>query len=218
MVFKRRKQLSWGQWLAEGVYPRSGWRRAASYVGHRLRRLPDTPHKIALGIGMGAFVSFTPFFGLHFFAAAGLAILLRANVLAALLGTFFGNPLTFPLIAASSMSVGHWVFGLSHHPPVKESILSLFGGAFSDLWHNFTVIFTGGAADWGRLAEFMTGVYLPYLVGGMFPGALSAFVLYFLSRPVIAAYQRRRKGRLLERWKERRAKTRDGANGAPGSP
>jgi hypothetical protein len=31
-----------------------------SYVMHRLRRLPDPPHKIARGIAAGVFVSFTP--------------------------------------------------------------------------------------------------------------------------------------------------------------
>ena len=48
---------------------------------------------------------------MHFFLAAGLAWVLRGNVVAALLGTFFGNPLTFPLIALSSINLGHWMLG-----------------------------------------------------------------------------------------------------------
>ena len=36
---------------------------ASSISGHRVRRLPDTPHRIALGFACGVFVSFTPFFG-----------------------------------------------------------------------------------------------------------------------------------------------------------
>jgi uncharacterized protein len=96
MVFKRRKKLSYGRWIAEAFYPRSGWKRAASYIWHRLRRLPDTPHKIARGVGIGVFISFTPFFGFHFVAAVLLSLLIRGNALAALLATFFGNPITCP--------------------------------------------------------------------------------------------------------------------------
>ena len=99
-MFKRRETRSWLRAIAEFFYPRGGWRRAASYVGHRLRRLPDPPHRIARGIAAGVFVCFTPFFGLHFFMAAILAFLMQGNIVAALLATFFGNPLTFPFIAA----------------------------------------------------------------------------------------------------------------------
>ncbi|RMD91547.1 MAG: DUF2062 domain-containing protein, partial [Alphaproteobacteria bacterium] len=93
------------------VYPRGGWWRAATYVWHRLRRLPDSPHRIARGIGAGVFVSFTPLFGMHFVLAALIALLIRGNVLAAVLATFFGNPLTFPLIAAASLKLGALILG-----------------------------------------------------------------------------------------------------------
>ena len=66
MVFKRRNPRTWLRTVAEVFYPRGGWRRAVSYVIHRLRRLPDPPHKIARGVAAGVFVCFTPFFGFHF--------------------------------------------------------------------------------------------------------------------------------------------------------
>lgn len=216
MVFKRRNKLSWGQWIAEGFYPKSGWKRAASYVGHRIRRLPDTPHKIAMGIAVGVYVSYTPFFGLHFLVAAVLALMLRGNVLAALLGTFYGNPVTFPFIAAASLGTGHFILGSQRHHGIEEGILSHFGGAFADLWHNLTILFTGGTAEWDRLEGFFTGVYLPYLVGGILPGLISAVIAYFLSRPLIAAYQTRRKGRLLAKLKDRKARAKGAAPKAEG--
>ena len=206
MVFKRRNKLSWGRWLIEGIYPRSGWRRAASYVGHRLRRLPDTPEKIARGIGMGVFVSFTPFFGLHFVLAGTLALLFRGNVVAAILGTFFGNPLTFPFIGAFALASGQWMLGVGASPSGNETVLHLFSFAAADFWYNFKAVFTARVADWSDLRLFVTDVFLPYLAGGLLPGAISAFICYSLSRPVIAAYQKRRKGKLLARGKERRAK------------
>ena len=84
---------------------------AIEYLGHRVRRLPDTPHRIALGFACGVFASFTPFFGLHFVLAAVLAGLLRGNIVAALIGTVAGNPLTFPLIASVSLGLGRRILG-----------------------------------------------------------------------------------------------------------
>jgi hypothetical protein len=75
------------QALVDVLWPKGGWTRAATYVKHRLNRLPDSPHRIARGIMAGVFTVFTPFYGLHFFMAAGFALLLRGNVVAALLGT-----------------------------------------------------------------------------------------------------------------------------------
>lgn len=205
MVFKRRNKLSWGRWLVEGIYPRSGWKRAVSYVGHRLKRLPDTPYKIARGVGVGVYISFTPFFGLHFVAAIGLAALFRGNALAALLATFFGNPLTFPFIAGTSLGLGHWILGSAFEVETSKTILELFYEAAGDFWHNFKAIFTAEKADWSHIGSFFRGVFLPYLVGGTIPGVVGGLIAYFLSRPLIAAYQKRRKGRLLERLKERKA-------------
>ncbi|MFQ5439433.1 MAG: DUF2062 domain-containing protein, partial [Paracoccaceae bacterium] len=133
--------MTWLRWFAEGIYPRAGWKRAASYVFHRIRRLPDSPGKIARGIGIGVFVSFTPFFGLHFIIATFLALLFRGNILAALLATFFGNPLTFPLIAGGSLSIGHWLLGAQSHARADETLLQLFRDASWDFWRNFMALF-----------------------------------------------------------------------------
>ncbi|MCA8868688.1 MAG: DUF2062 domain-containing protein [Rhodobacteraceae bacterium] len=218
MVFKRRKQLSWGRWIVEGVYPRSGWRRAASYVVHRLRRLPDTSHKIARGVGIGIFVSFTPFFGLHFVVAALMSLALRGNVLAALLSTFFGNPLTFPFIAAGSLTLGTWMLGVDPDPALHKSVFRLFAQASGDFWHNFKAIFNANTVDWTHLGEFFRGVFLPYLLGGIGPGILFGLAGYFLSQPVIAAYQKRRKRRLLSRLKERHKSSAKKADEDRGQP
>ena len=72
-MFKRRKPLSYAQMWTEMFYPRSGWKRASKYVLHRLRRLPDKPHRVARGWAAGIFVSFTPFFGFHLMGAALIA-------------------------------------------------------------------------------------------------------------------------------------------------
>ena len=52
MVFNRRDKLTLRDRLRQLV-PRRGWRRGIDYVGHRVRRLPDTPHRLALGFAGG---------------------------------------------------------------------------------------------------------------------------------------------------------------------
>ena len=62
MVFKRRDKLHWVENLRAYILPRTGWKRTLTYMAHRLKRLPDTPERIALGLAFGVFTSWSPFF------------------------------------------------------------------------------------------------------------------------------------------------------------
>nr|WP_255744389.1 DUF2062 domain-containing protein [Aliiroseovarius sediminis] len=188
--------------IAEFFYPRGGWYRASRYVIYRVRRLPDPAHRISRGIAAGIFASFTPFFGLHFLTAAILSWIIRGNVLASLLATFVGNPLTFPLIAEVSVNLGNYILGQpsSIHLP---QIITQIAAATSDFWSNITAPITGKDVDWARFSVFYDRVFLPYLVGCIIPGTIAAFAGYALSNPVIHAYQRRRIKKLKERYEKR---------------
>ncbi|MEL7462047.1 MAG: hypothetical protein AAGJ39_13910, partial [Pseudomonadota bacterium] len=59
---------------------------------------------------------------------------------------------------------------------------------------------------WGRLAAFVQVVLLPYLVGGLGPGLLAAGAAYFLSHPLIVAYQKQRIKRQKARFEKKRVK------------
>ncbi len=209
MVFKRRNPKTWWAAFRDLIYPRTGWRRAASYVLLRLRRLPDSPHKIALGISAGVFICFTPLFGIHMISAVALAALLRANLIAALLGTFFGTPPTFVVIATINYQLGTWMLGTDALTDEGASVLNLFAHAISDLWHNFRALFGAATADWTELWQFFDQVFVPYLVGGIIPGIITSFAIYTLTRPIIETYQNRRKGRLIAKLKEIRQKKKD---------
>ena len=167
MVFKRRNARTHLQRLRDSVWPRGGWTRAFRYVRHRIRRLPDDPRRIARGVAAGVFSSFTPFFGLHVAAGVVVAWIVRGNVLAALLGTLFGNPLTFPLIAVVSMKLGHRILGTRFDESEHATIVGRFVGAGEDLKHNFFALFTDDAAHWANLYNFWNEIFLPYLAGGL---------------------------------------------------
>ena len=188
----------------ESVYPRGGWWRAATYVGHRMRRLPDQPHRIARGVAAGVFISFTPLFGFHFIGAALIAWLIRGNIVAALLGTFVGNPLTTPVIAVTSVALGRWMLGIEGKLS-PHRIFSDFGRAVSDMWNNIGAIFSDRATHWAGLFDFWHEIFLPYLVGGLLPGIAVAVGFHYLMLPLFHAYQNRRAKKALERAEQRRA-------------
>lgn len=194
-------------------WPRGGWARAARYVSHRLNRLPDPPHRIARGIFAGVFVAFTPFYGLHFVIAAAMAWIMRGNIIASLLATFFGNPLTYVPIGVVAMETGYWLLGIdkdTRHGSLGEK----FVGAGRDLWQNFMAIFTPERARWDELALFYDEVFWPYLIGGIIPGIVCALAAYYLSLPVITAYQNRRRGVLKAKLAALQAKKRPESNRA----
>lgn len=199
--------------MTEFFWPRGGWSRAAQYVRHRLHRLPDSPEKIARGIFAGVFTTFTPFYGLHFLVAALLAFVMRGNVLAALLATFFGNPLTYVPIGVISMRTGYFLLGESARS--DDHIARSLGGKFMDageaLKSNFLAVFSDRTADWHNLKIFFDEVFLPYLVGGVIPGLVAATICYLLSVPVIRAYQKRRSGAIKAKLAALKAKAKRAA-------
>jgi len=206
LVFKRRDPKSWPRSVRDSLWPQGGWARAFHYVKHRMRRLPDSPERIARGIFAGVFASFTPFYGFHFFIAAGLAFLMRGNVLASLMATFFGNPLTYVPIGVAALSTGHWILG----DAVDEGVHRSFGGKFvdagADLKDNFVAMFTNAHADWTRLEVFYDEIFFPYMVGGILPGIFFGVLCYYLSVPVIRVYQKRRKGMIKSKLEAIKAK------------
>ena len=202
MVFRRRNQKTLLEWAREFVYPRGGFRRAAQYVTHRLRRLPDEPHRIARGVFAGVFVSFTPLFGFHFLSAALLGWVMRGNIIAALLATFVGNPLTTPFIAITSVELGHRLLGIDA-PMDVMSIIAAFTNAGSELWDNARALFTSDVTHWENLATFFGTIFWPYLVGGLLPGLAVSLAFYWATIPIVRAYQKIRAGQAKARLEKR---------------
>lgn len=189
--------------MRELVYPSGGFRRATQYLIHRMRRLPDEPHRIARGVLVGTFVNFPPVFGFQFLTAGVLAWAVRGNILAALLCTFLSNPITTPFIALGSLELGHWMLGI-HIPLSAVYVFSAFGRAGSELWANFLAIFSDAPAQWESLAAFWHTIYFPYLVGSILPGIVCSIAAYYATIPLINAYQKLRQIRLRDQMEKRR--------------
>ncbi|NVK14542.1 MAG: DUF2062 domain-containing protein [Rhodobacteraceae bacterium] len=200
MVFRRRDRRPPHRALADFLWPRGGWGRAFLYVKHRVRRLPDSPERIARGIWAGVFTTFTPFYGLHFFVAAFIARLMNGNILASLSATFFGNPLTYVPIGVASLQTGHWLLGTEFDQDVDKSLVGKFLAAGGDLKDNLIALFMDRPADWQGLHLFYNEVFYPYMIGGVIPGVVAATVCYLLSLPVIRVYQQRRRAKIKAKF------------------
>jgi uncharacterized protein len=210
------------------IYPDGGFNRATRYVIHRMSRLPDDPRRVARGVFAGTLVAFLPIPGVQFLGGWALAVIMRGNILAALLATFVSNPLTTPIIAVFSVGFGHWLLGIDA-PLTAEAIGSAFADAGGELWQNMKAVFTSAPVRWSRLGELWHNIWYPYFVGCLGPAVIGALVAYYLTIPIVHAYQKLRAAKTKERVEKRRKLkdmllaarahvTKDGGDAPPPSP
>jgi uncharacterized protein (DUF2062 family) len=203
-LFKRRERRSIFRFFYEVIFSLKGISRAIGYVGIRLKRIPDTPHKISLGMSCGIFASFTPFFGLHFLIAGLLSYVLRANVLASLIGTFIGNPITFPIITVFNLKLGEWILGSNEYSSGDGG--KIFEGFLDFIFLIYKSLFTEGSIGENsvpRMNEFLYGVFIPYSLGGLILGISVAIISYFLLRPLVSTYKKKRDSLKARRLKKK---------------
>ena len=172
-------------------WPDRGWKRAWTYVWHRVTRLAGTPHAIAIGFAAGVLASFTPFMGLHFLIAAALAFVLGGNLLASALGTFFGKPLSFPIIWLSTFNFGSLLLGGEQK---SELLLELP----SDFWGN---LFMHPGVAFSQFWDVVGPVLMPMLAGGLPLGLAFGTVSYFPVKAAVRSFQNGRRERLFDKAK-----------------
>lgn len=135
MLFKRRQELSYWQRFKLGLWPRVSWRRSGLYYVKRILRLSGSTYAIAMGSAVGAAVAFTPFIGLHLVLTFAIAWMVRGNMIAgAISGTFFGNPVTYPLIWAGTYQLGRLILFHEARPAPARLEHDLLHKSWDQLW------------------------------------------------------------------------------------
>jgi uncharacterized protein (DUF2062 family) len=185
-MFKRRQHLGFFARLRSYLWPRKGPARTWSYLWHRIRRIRSTPHSIALGLAIGAFISFSPLIGFHVILATIVSAILRGNVLAAAAATTLCNPLT-----CAPMMIANYHLGVLI---LREKGRTDFTFDVPDA--TLTQLITHPAHVVGQLVEALSPVVLPMFLGSALLGISIAVPFYIVARFAIASYQRRRKERL----------------------
>jgi uncharacterized protein (DUF2062 family) len=194
-ILKRGKPRSLAENFREAVWPSMGWRRTMQYYQHRLFRAGDSTYRIAAGLATGAAVSFTPFLGTHLAMTVFITWLLRASVVAAVIGTAVGLPPFLPFIFWLDYKVGVWVCGLFglrglRHEPGNDTFSQHGDNAMAML-------------RW--LFAHPLHLLLPLSVGGILCALtvwpLTYFVLYRPIRSAQVAYRLQR----LKRYRKKEA-------------
>jgi hypothetical protein len=154
----------------------------------------EPPERVAAALALGIGIGFSPFVGVHFVLAIGLAFLFRVNRIDAILGSLAGNPWTLPPVYAAGYALGRQLlrYDRSRVPDLPWDRL-----LHRDFWHAFS-----GAALHPRLLSFLVGTtVLAVMIG------LSA---YLVLRTLLRLYHRRhpkvaqRAARLRERASRRK--------------
>lgn len=159
------------------VWPQMGLRRYGLYLLKRIPRLSATPHAIGAGLAAGAAVSMFPLIGLHILLGMGLAYATRGNLAAAVIGTAWGNPLTFPAFFSASYEIGEHLLG--RITPDDRAGLAALG---------HQTIFGGLDGLWPTFQAMMVGAI---------PLAITVYVVFYLvGRTLISRYRAMRADRL----------------------
>ncbi len=155
---------------------------------YRVLHADDPPHRLALGIALGLFVTFLPAIGLQMVLVVFLAWLCRANKLVGLPLVWISNPVTFIPIYYPCYVLGCKFLGM----PVV-----------SDEWDKLTekslspdVTATLGSRIrfwWDSVLDFAGPLGLGCLVVASVVGILS----YYISLFAIRSYRLRRWGQLM---------------------
>ena len=141
-------------------------KRASLFYFLKLIRVKDTQNKLAIGFACGSMVSFSPFIGFHFFLAVIFAYIFRGNIVASLIGTFVGNPFTFPFIWIFIYKVGNIFFKNDQDFSIELNVQSLFDQGYD--------------------------ILIPMLIGSLIVSIPVWFISYFAVKFLMSSFKKRK--------------------------
>ena len=160
-MFKRKKPLGLINQFKITIWPEKGFERNFLYYWKRLIRIPESPHSISMGFSVGVFIAFSPFIGLHIILCIFISWAFRVNILSSIIGTFSGNPLTYPIMWASSIGLGDFILRRQKFTYEKIELSDFFGVDF----------------------------FISFFVGSLILGFLFAIICYFFIKYFIIIYK-----------------------------
>ena len=190
MPFGRRNKTTIFLFIRNNVKILFSFTRTKKYIFLNLKRMKGSSHEIAIGLACGIAISFTPFLGLHALLAITFAWVLRGSMAAALIGTLFGNPWTFPFIWYLSYEIGKLFILDSSNlntqyllPSLKDEMFVLFILAKNIfLTTDYTLIKN----------NFNSLKFIPTMALGSIPMIfVSWFLSYFVFESIINSYKKK---------------------------
>ena len=145
-------------------------------MGQILLQVEDSPTRVAAAFGLGVFIAFFPLLGIHTGMALVIAILLRLNRVAILVGCWINNPWTIAPMYSAGTLLGCALLGIA---PVSPAAIdwSLKGRAF-----------------YRALVETLRPLVWPFVVGNLVLGAVAGLVAFLLLRTLLVRRAQQKPG------------------------
>ena len=165
-------------------------KRMRDFCVYKVLHADDPPHRLALGIAIGMFVTFTPLIGFQMLVSFFLAWLLRANKLVGVPIVWISNPFTIIPIYYPCYWVGCQLLRM---PVVSDEWVNI-----QQSWNTLLEDPTTKWGDkvgfwWNNLLEFMAPLWAGCLLVAVVSGVLS----YYISLYAIRSDRLRRWGQLM---------------------
>ena len=157
-------------------------RRLKRFVVHHVLHADDPPHRLALGMAIGVFVTFTPTVGAQMLLVVAAAWLLRANKAVGLPIVWISNPATVVPLFYPCYVIGRTILGLQ---PIGRAWWNELSKPPMGWWPAMTFY-------WDKLTEIAEPLWL----GCLIVATCTSVPMYFLSYYAIRAYRLRRWGQV----------------------
>jgi len=151
-------------------------KRLKDFFIYRVLHVDDTPHRIALGVAIGIFVTWTPTITLQMVLTVALSALLRANKAVGVPFVWISNPFTLVPIYYPNYLVGAW---LLRTPNAWDSVVAAL--SVEGVWNKIKAL---PAAGWD--------VFWPMWVGSIIVGLVLGTLSYFATRYAVVKYRAHR--------------------------
>ena len=156
---------------------RFAFNRLERFFIHRVLHVDDTAHRIALGVAVGIFVTWTPTIGFQMILAVLLAWLLKANKLVGVPFVWISNPLTVVPIYYPNYLLGRWLLGNDYGKGDFNLISAIHWGTNwvekIQLW-------------WKETWKVFEPLWLGSIIIGLLLGAATYVVVYY----AVVAYRK----------------------------
>ena len=164
--------------------------RTKKYISLSIKRIKGTPQALSLGLATGIAVSFTPFIGLHALLAIFISWVIGGSMAAALIGTLFGNPWTFPFIWYFTFEIGQFInYGfLSYEEEFSFKVIKKEVSTLLSIIKNIIIF-----ANIFELEESVAKLKLiPFMVVGSIPLVFISWIFsYFLFLIIFKSYRKK---------------------------
>ena len=147
------------------------------FLVYRVLSINDSPHRIALGVAIGIFVTWTPTMGLQMMLTVALCFLLRANKFVGVPFVWISNPLTIVPIYGPNYFVGCRILD---HPA-------------TDAWKTLHRASTAATDGWldriGTWFDAIKPIFLELWVGSIVVGLVLGIITYFVVYSMVIIYR-----------------------------